>query len=102
MPPRTDYLKSCRKFDVPLYCAAWVSVTKGARIYKEDEKAAKSTPVSGPLVVLGGGGGASKHGIKNHIIMASYSSADLELSEEVFCSLLQGCIPLFTQMRIGL
>ena len=97
MPPRTEYLKSCRKFDVPLYCAAWVSVPKDARIYKEDEGTAKSIPVSGPLVVFGGGGGASKHGIKNHIIMASYSVADLELSAEVFCSLKQGSILLFLQ-----
>lgn len=84
MPPRTDYLKSSRKFDVPLYCASWVPVPKDVHIDKEDDKAATSTPVSGPLVVFGGGGGASKHGIKNHIIMASYSFADRELSEELY------------------
>ena len=94
MPPRTDYLKSSRKFDVPLYCASWVPVPKDVRIDKEDDKAATTTPVSGPLVVFGGGGGASKHGIKNHIIMASYIFGDRELSEEVICSLKQGSIPL--------
>eukprot|EP00271_Cylindrocystis_brebissonii_P006449 TRINITY_DN19241_c0_g1_i1.p1 TRINITY_DN19241_c0_g1~~TRINITY_DN19241_c0_g1_i1.p1 ORF type:complete len:410 (+),score=93.77 TRINITY_DN19241_c0_g1_i1:784-2013(+) len=76
MPKRTDYLKSSRKYDIPIYCGAWLP--KGSR--EEENKGEKGKE----MIVIGGGGGDRKHGIKNRIIVAGFDSKAEELSEEVF------------------
>lgn len=62
MAPRTSFLKESKKYDVPLFCGGWAGDN---------------------YVLLGGGGGDSRHGIKNRLLVAKFSSENGELSETV-------------------
>ncbi|GJP64626.1 hypothetical protein CLOP_g21602 [Closterium sp. NIES-67] len=83
-PSRPDDSKVKKQFGFPLFCGAWAP-TKGP--------AAGAQSAEG-LVVLAGGGGAGRHGIKSKIIACKYSFSANELSDEVF-SLSTGANPAF-------
>ncbi|CAI5527218.1 unnamed protein product [Closterium sp. Naga37s-1] len=82
-PARPDDSRVKKQFGFPLFCGAWAP-TKGPRAGAQGEEG---------LVVLAGGGGAGRHGIKSKIIACKYSFAADELSE-VF-SLSTGANPAF-------
>lgn len=77
---RTSYFKSSRKFDIPLFAAAWA---RGKTQGDSSSEAKQAQALSNGLVIFSGGGGEGKHGIKSKIIVARYSKEDEELSEEV-------------------
>ncbi|CAI5476477.1 unnamed protein product [Closterium sp. Yama58-4] len=82
-PARPDDSRVKKQFGFPLFCGAWAP-TKGPKAGAQGEEG---------LVVLAGGGGAGRHGIKSKIIACKYSFAADELSE-VF-SLSTGVNPAF-------
>ncbi|CAI5973125.1 unnamed protein product [Closterium sp. NIES-65] len=70
-PARPDDSRVKKQFGFPLFCGAWAP-TKGPTAGAQGEEG---------LVVLAGGGGAGRHGIKSKIIACKYSFAADELSE---------------------
>ncbi|CAI5490288.1 unnamed protein product [Closterium sp. Naga37s-1] len=70
-PARPDDSRVKKQFGFPLFCGAWAP-TKGLTAGAQGEEG---------LVVLAGGGGAGRHGIKSKIIACKYSFAADELSE---------------------
>lgn len=88
---RTDYLKSSRKFDVPLFCGAWAPKKVKGRGGAEkgdgeasDGPSAKNVGSDVGCVILAGGGGEGKHGVKNRIVVAQYSFSDAELLSSAY------------------
>ena len=64
---RAEFLKTSKKFGFPLFCGAW---------------AAEKSNAAG-VVILAGGGGEGRHGIKSKIILAQYDKKADDLSDEV-------------------
>lgn len=76
-----DDTKSSRKYDVPLYCAAWAFVDTAEASLDAAGGPTKERPKKS-TVVFGGGGGEGAHGIKNKLIVASYDERANEISAE--------------------
>ncbi|KAL2611024.1 hypothetical protein R1flu_022716 [Riccia fluitans] len=92
MTKRKKYLTCSRKYDLPLFCAAWTGAVapkpgsekaEGAEV--EGEVAESRAPVVAGVghVVFGGGGGDRKSGLKNKLLLANYDFSSDVLSEAI-------------------
>ncbi|BBN16739.1 prolactin regulatory element-binding protein [Marchantia polymorpha subsp. ruderalis] len=83
MSKRKKYLTCSRKYDLPLFCAAWTAAVVPKPRNKEDGAAADDG-AGVAHVVFGGGGGNRKSGVKNKLLLAHYDFASDMLSEAVY------------------
>ncbi|KAL3682196.1 hypothetical protein R1sor_000218 [Riccia sorocarpa] len=92
MTKRKKYLTCSRKYDLPLFCAAWTAAVNpklqsknedGAEV--EGEVGDTSAPVGAGVghVVFGGGGGDRKTGLQNKLLLAHYDFSSDVLSEAI-------------------
>ncbi|KAJ7524670.1 hypothetical protein O6H91_17G015500 [Diphasiastrum complanatum] len=85
---RQKYLTSSRKYDVPLYCAGWVEPPSAQETGAETQDAAKTEKEEGNddigYVVLGGGGGDRRNGVRNSLVLARYDPSTDTLSESIY------------------
>lgn len=77
---QANFSKASKKYDIPIYSAAWIN--SPTPITEDDAKDSleKENKLS---IVVGGGGGDRKHGIKNRLVVADYDFKSEELSDEV-------------------
>lgn len=90
MSDRRKYLTCSRKYDLPLFCAAWTGSIESRP--KSESEAGPSTERTNDEglsaarlghVVVGGGGGDRKNGVKNLLVLAHYDFGTDVLSEAV-------------------
>ncbi|CAM6098985.1 unnamed protein product [Calypogeia fissa] len=101
MSKRKKYLTCSRKYDLPLFCAAWTgSIAESKPAANSESEAGPSTGRTddnaddkGQLagagvghVVFGGGGGDRKNGVKNLLVLAHYDFGTDVLSEAISTS----------------
>ncbi|KAG6543925.1 hypothetical protein Mapa_014765 [Marchantia paleacea] len=94
MSKRKKYLTCSRKYDLPLFCAAWTaavvpkprSKAEGAAADGGAEEPESNGPGGAGVghVVFGGGGGDRKNGVKNKLLLAHYAFAADVLSEAIY------------------
>jgi hypothetical protein len=94
MSKQKKYLKCSRKYDIPLFCAGWTGPIASSEIgsdaspagplpdHPDGEQPSAEAGAFGH-VVIGGGGGDKKNGVRNLIVLARYDFGTDELSEAV-------------------